>query len=309
MKIAILGAGAMGSLFGGYLAPKNDVTLVDIYKEHMDAVNKDGLRMRINGEVSTVRLKATTNPADAKGAELVIVFVKSTQTGDAIAKNLELFGDDSIVLSLQNGYGNDEDILKYIPRERVIMGTTGRAAAIIEPGFVNDNGGKDSHIGPLGADLAQAERIAKVLTESGLDAFACPFNEVLEMIWEKLLRNVAFNALTAALDIPTKFMSDDKYATILWKMILHEGVEVAIACGMPFTQQQFLDKVNAASVTLAPDHHTSMWQDMNKKRLTEIDKMNGIIVKKGAEKGIATPYNEFLVNFVHAVEGKYNYNM
>lgn len=98
MKIAVLGAGSMGSLLGGFLSQKHEVHLVDIWRDHVDAINEKGLRVRINGEVHTFHPKATTDPEQAKDSDLVIVFVKSTQTADALAQNKALLGEKTIVL-------------------------------------------------------------------------------------------------------------------------------------------------------------------------------------------------------------------
>jgi 2-dehydropantoate 2-reductase len=169
MKISILGAGAMGCMTAGFLVKHHEVCLVDVWKEHIDEINKNGLRVRFNGEVTTVWPKAVTDPEEAKGADLVIVFVKSIQTAEALERNRAMLGGKTLVLSLQNGYGNDQDIRQFVPEENIIMGTTDRAASVLGPGFVNNSGGRYIHIGPLGKDMGGAEKVAAAFRECGLD--------------------------------------------------------------------------------------------------------------------------------------------
>jgi 2-dehydropantoate 2-reductase len=304
MKITILGAGAMGGMMSGFLTKRHDVCLVDVWREHVDEINRNGLKIRFKDEVETVRPRATTNPEDAKGADLVIVFVKSIQTESALRQNQALLGKDTLVLSLQNGYGNEEDILKFVPRDNIIMGTTDRAASVIGPGFVQNSGGQYVHIGPLGDDKSQAERVAEAFVECGLQTDVYDSRHVSEMIWDKLIITGSNNALVAALDINTPELAGD-FLSDAFKLLLRESVQVARACGMPFDEETYIKKNMALIESLSKDAHTSMWQDVNKKRRTEVDRMNGAIVRLGREHGVPTPCNEMIVHIIHAIERRY----
>ncbi|MDR1482173.1 MAG: 2-dehydropantoate 2-reductase [Synergistaceae bacterium] len=304
MKISILGAGAMGCMMSGFLVKRHEVCLVDVWREHVDEINRNGLRIRFGGEVETVHPKAVTNPDDAKGADLVIVFVKSIQTAEAMEGAKVLLGGDTLVLSLQNGYGNDQDIRKFVPEKNIIMGTTDRAASVLGPGFVNNSGGRLIHIGPLGEDSSGAERTAAAFRECGLDTDVYDSHEVSAMIWDKLMINCANNALAAILDINTPQLADEPLSD-LFKTLLRESVEVARACGLPFEYGVYEEKNYALLNSLAKEARTSMWQDVNKKRRTEIDRMNGAIVRLGREKGVPTPCSEMVVRLVHAIEKGY----
>jgi 2-dehydropantoate 2-reductase len=304
MKISILGAGAMGCMTAGFLVKHNDVILVDIWKEHVDEINKNGLRVRFNGEETTYRPKATTNPDEAKDADLVIVFVKSIQTAEALERNKALIGKNTLVLSLQNGYGNDQDILKFVPKGNIIMGTTDRAASVLGLGFVNNSGGRYIHIGPLGDDKSGAEKVAAAFRECGLDTDVYDSKLVNEMIWDKLIINCANNALVALMDINTPQLMQE-HLSDAFKILLGESVAVARACGLPFDEKTYIEKNIALLNSLSKEARTSMWQDVNKKRLTEIDRMNGAIVKLGREKGVSTPGSELIVHLIHALEKKY----
>ncbi|MDR0652233.1 MAG: 2-dehydropantoate 2-reductase [Synergistaceae bacterium] len=304
MKIAILGAGAMGSMIAGYLVKKHDVILVDVWKEHIDEINKNGLRVRFKDEEQTVRPKATADPRDAKDSDLVIVFVKSIQTSAALERNKAMLGANTLVLSLQNGYGNDEDILKFVPKENIIMGTTDRAASMIAPGYVNNSGGQFIHIGPLGDDKSKAEQVAKAFGECGLNTDVSDRQHVQEIIWEKLMINCANNALVAIMDINTPQLAGE-FLSDAFKMLMRESVEVAKAYGLPFDYETFVAKDNALLASLVKEARTSMWQDVHHKRRTEIDRMNGAIVRLGKAKGIPVGCNELIVHLVHSLEKRY----
>ncbi|GHV62816.1 2-dehydropantoate 2-reductase [Spirochaetia bacterium] len=304
MKISILGAGAMGCMVAGFLVKHHDVILVDIWKEHIDTINDKGLRVRFQGEETTVHPKATVDPKEAKDADLVIVFVKSIQTAEALEKNRVILGSRTLVLSLQNGYGNDQDILKFVPKDNIIMGTTDRAASMLGPGFVNNSGGRYIHIGPLGGDLSGAEKVAAAFRECGLDTDVYDTKHVTEMIWDKLIINCSNNALVALLDINTPQLLQE-HLSDSFKMLLGESVKVARAWGLPFEESVYVEKNIALLKSLSQEARTSMWQDVNKKRLTEIDRMNGAIVKLGREKGVPTPCSDLVVHLIHALENKY----
>jgi 2-dehydropantoate 2-reductase len=304
LKITILGAGAMGCMMAGFLVKRHDVILVDVWKEHIEAINDKGLCIRFQGEETVVHPKATTDPEQAKGADLVIVFVKSIQTAEALEKNKAVLGDGALVLSLQNGYGNDQDILKFVPKNNIIMGTTDRAASVLGPGLVNNSGGRYIHIGPLGEDMSGAGKIAAVFRECGLDTDVYDAKHVNEMIWDKLIINCANNALVALLDINTPRLLQE-HLSDSFKMLLSESVKVSRACGLPFEESVYVEKNIALLKSLSKEARTSMWQDVNKKRRTEIDRMNGAIVRLGREKGVPTPCSELVVHLIHAIENKY----
>ena len=304
MKIAVLGAGSMGSLFGGLLSKKNDVYLVDMWKEHIDAVNSKGLKIEGKEQTELVRPKAACAAADVGVADLVIVFVKSTQTGQAIQDNRELFGENTLVLTMQNGLGNEDALLQHIPAKNIIMGTTQKSGSTVGPGHVRDNGGVYSHIGPLQGDADKAAAVAEALNQAGFATEVHDSKNVQRMIWDKLMVNVSGNAVSALMQVSNTVMLNNPCAWDTLTCILKEAVAVAKAHGFDFDADVYLERIKSLFIS-APNHKSSMTQDREHKRMTEVDMINGAIVKKAAEVGMEAPYSHMVVNMVHVMEAMY----
>ena len=304
MKIAVLGAGSMGGLFGGYLSLKNEVYLVDLWKEHVEAINLDGLKIDEKDHTEITHPKATCNAEDVGVADLVIVFVKSTQTDQAIKENIALFGEDTLVLTLQNGLGNEEGLLKHIPAKNIIMGTTQKTASTLAPGHVRHNGGVYSYIGPLEGDIDKAKPIADALNAAGFVTEVYDSKNVQKMIWDKLMVNASGNAVSALMQVSNDTMLNNPYAWDCLVCILNEAVSVANAAGFAFEADAYLERIKKL-FTSSPNHKSSMTQDRENRRMTEVDKINGAIVKKARELGMEAPYNRLVVNMVHVMEANY----
>lgn len=300
MKIAVVGAGAMGSLFGGYLSQKNDVYLVDIWAEHVQAINENGLKIEEqDGQIRIFHPKATTDAKTVGVVELAVVFVKSIQTIEAMEENISLIGPDTMVLSLQNGYGNDADIRKFVDKKNIILGTTAHGCTMKEPGFVYHAGVGQNHIGPVSSDRNAAEIVAAVLNEC--DLITDVSDDVMKLVWNKLFVNVGINAITALIDRTNACIADSPCANAVSKALVYEAVATANAGGANFDAAAvFANVVEVARKTGL--NRSSMLQDVSKKRKTEIDKINGAIVKEAEAHGVDVPANRLIVNLIHAKE-------
>jgi 2-dehydropantoate 2-reductase len=306
MKIAILGAGAMGSLYGGPLSEKNDVWLVDVWKEHIDTINALGLKVKTADGEMVYHPMATTSAKDAGICELVIIFVKSVNTVEALAENKELFGDGTMVLTLQNGYGNDEDILPYVKAENMFIGTTACGATTLGPGHVFCAGVGPTNIGITKTGSPErVERIATVLNESGFETKVA--DDVMEAIWTKLLVNVGLNAPLALLNVRNGFMAECESVYQMGLMLVMEGVEVAKAEGYKLDGRAIAEHYYIDGAKVVGHNLCSMLQDVGKKRKTEVEKINGAIVKLGKKHGIPTPYNEAMLLMINAKECSYEF--
>ncbi len=202
---------------------------------------------------------------------------------------------------MQNGYGNADDILKLIPRERVIVGTTRQGANTKSPGYVYRVGNGVTHIGVLIADQTNAQKAGKVLEGAGIKVEVTA--NVMEFVWKKVLHNCTINPVTAILDVLNEHIVDDAYANAAAKSVLYEAVAVANAAdGLNFNPEEIFasicEKTNRK-------HHSSMLVDVTNKRRTEITRLNGALVKKAKELNIAVPVNEFLCNLIMAKEDSY----
>ena len=298
LKIAVIGAGAMGSLYGGYLSKENDVTLVDIWQQHVDAINNTGLIIEEGfGSVNTYNPKATSDPTTVGKVDLVVLFVKSIQTADALAKNKALIGPNTIMLSLQNGYGNADDMLKYVPQSQVLVGTTSDGSTLMGTGHISHKGKGHTYVGALSDDQTQAEKVVQILRGAGFDAEVS--NNVIDLVWRKLFINIALNPITAILDALNGYVNDNEHAQNAAKLAVYEAVDIANADGMNFDHNKVFNSVLEVACSTAKNR-SSMLTDVTNKRETEIDKINGAVVSKAAELGLNTPVNALLINLVKA---------
>lgn len=304
MKIAIIGAGAMGSLYGGYLSKAGqEVYLVDVWQQHVDEINAHGLKIEEpEGEV-TVYPKAAVS-ADAVGAvDLAIVFVKSIMTKKAMESNAALISPHTYVLSLQNGYGNIDEIEKFVKREQIIAGTTAHGATMISAGRIKHAGKGATHIGSVSkGDDTKVQEIAQILKAAGFDTDVS--NNVMELVWDKLIINVGINALTAILKLRNGQLLDHEGSKAIMKAAVEEAVMVANSLGMNFNSEETLKKVMDVAQKTG-QNMSSMLQDVTNKRKTEIDTINGAIVREGSKQNISTPVNIVLTNLIKTMEKSY----
>jgi 2-dehydropantoate 2-reductase len=301
MKIAIIGAGAMGSLYGGYLARAGEeVWLVDVWQEHVDAVSCSGLVIEEKEADIRTYPKAASDPEEVGPVDLAIVFVKSFLTGDALEKNAALLGPETLVMSLQNGYGNIEQIAARVGRANIIAGTTSHGASMRAPGRIKHAGSGDTHIGwVMNDDEERIEAIAEMLRRAGF--VTAVEKNVMELIWSKLIINVGINALTAVLKVKNReLLRMDETKDLLGKAVL-EAVEVAAAAGVRFDGGEMVSKVMGVAFATG-ENNSSMLQDVINKRKTEIDTINGAIVEEGRKHGLETPVNQVLTSLVRALE-------
>ena len=299
MKIAVLGAGAMGSLYGAKLSAnsKNEVYLVDVWKEHIDAVNLHGLQMEEgDGVLLYENLKGHISSEETGVCDLVIVFVKSTVTKTAVESNAAVFGPNTVALTLQNGLGNIEQISSVIGAERVIAGTTAHGATMLSPGKIRHAGKGKTIIGELGGhESDRIRKMAAVLEDAGMETVIS--GNVLGLVWDKLLVNVGINALTGITKLYNGQLLDYPEIEELLEKAVSEGFAVAWAKGIrlgfddPVAHTKDLCRATAAN-------KSSMLQDILNGRQTEIDRMNGAIVREGKALGIETPVNLALTNLI-----------
>jgi 2-dehydropantoate 2-reductase len=262
MKTAILGAGAMGSVFASYLAKsKDEVTLIDVAKPVVDSISSRGLIIRDKaGNEKTFRIDATTEPSKVGVVDLLIVFVKCYHTEAAVRSALPLLGENSIVLSLQNGWGNASRIGKLAGSEKVLVGVSYHSATALGPGHVLHGGQGPTYLGELDGSVSErAKKVAAFLASGGIEVQTS--TEVLKEIWSKL----ALNAAT--LDF------DERWSAIV-----------------------------SLLKRLAPNTKGSMFQDIEQKRPTEIDVINGAIVEAGKSFKVSTPCNRAVVSLIKALE-------
>lgn len=303
MKIAIVGAGAMGCLYGAKLSsiPSNEVFLIDVWKDHIEAINENGLQMEENGTVLTYnQVKGITDAEQAGPCDLAIVFVKSTLTSKAVKTNKAVFGPNTVALTLQNGLGNIDLIRAEIGDDNVIAGTTAHGATMLGPGKMRHAGSGKTIIGELnGKPTERTEKIASVLRDACLETEIS--DNVLGLVWDKLLVNVGINALTGITKLQNGELLNYPEIEELLEAAVSEAHEVAAAKGITLSYDDPVGHTKAVCVATAANK-SSMLQDILNHKLTEIDMINGAIVREGALAGIATPVNSVLTNLIKFIQ-------
>lgn len=305
MKIVMLGAGALGSTIGGTLAMGgNDVHFVDMWQEHVDLINKDGLHMTNEKEDWYVRVDARTTADTIGEADLVIVLVKSFATKQAVEqlKQTNVIGKNTLVMSLQNGLGNEETIASVIGSENVISGKTYVGGRLIQAGYISAGvQGKWTYIGELNGEITdRIQTVCNVFNDAGL---LCEESDNIKgLIWDKLLINVAAGALCGITRLPYGPLYEEDYIKDVAVAAIQEGIQVAKAAGVVLKSEDPQYPWVAASEGLPGTFKTSILQSLELKRPTEIDFINGSIVEWGKKYGIATPVNQTLVACVKGIE-------
>ena len=299
MRICVVGCGAVGSLFAANLAQLDDVEVwaYDASREHVDAINAGGLRLSGAGEVLGL-LRATTDASELPQCDFGIVATKAMHTDAAIAATAHAFVS-GYVATVQNGLGNEETLARHV--ERVIRGTTFPAGKIVEPGHVQWDVKGETTLGPFGeTPLDEVQRLADACTRGGM-----PTSAVVDARgpqWRKVIFNASTNPIGALTGLTHGRVCERPDLRALVSGLVDEGKAVAAAQGIVLDAdpEELID--HAAKPEVAYDHKASMLQDVEARRQTEIDYLNGGIVRFGREHEVPTPLNEAIWALVKGVE-------
>jgi len=307
VKIAIVGPGAMGCLFGGFLAESGEeVWLLDRRKQRAEQITSNGLKIEgISGE-HKVKVNVTVNPSRIGVCDLVIYTVKSYDTLEAAKNTSPLAGEDTALLTLQNGVGNVEALGEVFGRDRIIGGVTSEGATVLGPGHIRHAGKGDTTIGPVSQPKAglqnRLKNIAETFTKAGFSAKVS--DNVRDLIWSKLLINVGINALTGITRLNNGRLVEFETTRQILKESVLEAVAVTQAKGIKLTYPDPVEKVESVCVATGANV-SSMLQDVLKRRKTEVDYINGAIIKEGKDLNIPTPVNATLTNLIKTIESSY----
>jgi 2-dehydropantoate 2-reductase len=301
MRVGVVGCGAVGALFAANLAQLADVEVwvYDVWREHVDAINEHGLRLSGAGDV-VGEMRATADPAELPPCEFGIVATKSMYTDRAVAAAAHAFTEGS-VCSVQNGVGNEEAIAEHV--ERVIRGTTFPAGRLVEPGHVQWDVKGDTTIGPFEArpaPMEAIERLADACTRAGMPTKAVA--DARGPQWRKLIFNAATNPVGALTGLTHGRVCEDPALRALVSALVEEGKAVAAAQRIELDEDPETLIDYAARPDVAYDHKASMLQDVEAARETEIDFLNGGVVRFGREHGVPTPLNEAMTALIKGVE-------
>ena len=306
MRIAILGgAGAMGGIFGAYLSKAgHEVFLIDVLRPAIDMINDSGLTVEEkDGSIGTYPVPATDNPASVSPVDLIINFVKSYHTEAAIRGAAPMIGADTTILSLQNGWGNAGKIGAIVGMDRVLVGLTYHGGTLLGPGRVKHPGQGMTFLGEISGQRSyRLDRVNAALLSAGFETTLS--GRILDEVWKKL----ALNCCTLQTSGLLGFFADELVGYPTAKdsmaMILAEVVAVAQAKGIALDYDERWAAITGL-LEKAVGGKASMLQDVEARRQTEIEVINGAIVAAGREVGVPTPANALLVGLITALQSKY----
>jgi 2-dehydropantoate 2-reductase len=301
VRVCVVGCGAVGSLFAANLSKLEDLEVwaYDLAQEHVDAINRDGLRLSGAGDVVGWP-RATSVAAELPSCEFGIVATKAMHTSAAIAATADAFRV-GCVATVQNGLGNEEAIAEHV--DRVIRGTTFPAGKIVAPGHVQWDVKGDTTFGPFEpkpSPSGEIERLADACTRAGMPAKAVP--DARGPQWRKVIFNASTNPIGALTGLTHGRVCEDPALRALVSGLVDEGKAVAAAQGIELDAdpEELID--HAARPDVAYDHKASMLQDVEARRPTEIDFLNGGIGRFGDEHGVPTPLNRAIWALVKGLE-------
>jgi 2-dehydropantoate 2-reductase len=303
MKIAIIGVGAMGSVYAALLADqgKHDVWAIDTWKEHVDAIREKGLRVEGASGDRTVRVNATTNAADVKDADLVIVATKYDGVGAAAKAALAIAKPEAPILAIQNGLGSADIVADVVGSKRIMMGVVGGFGASMKgPGHAHHNGMEFLRLGEMDGGLTpRLETVANAWRAGGFKVLT--FDDIHKMVWEKLICNCTYSGPCAITGLRVGELQASPSAWSVAAACAHEAFQVARAKGITLDfddpvryVREFGQKIPGARPSMLLDHLAG--------RPAEVDNINGAIPREGAKVGVATPVNSVVVALLKGKE-------
>lgn len=298
MKIAIIGAGAMGCLLASYLSAQHAVTLIDQWQDQIDHIRANGLRRERDGTITTSHPHATTNPDDAGNSDVVIVMVKYHQTAWAASHAARALAPNGVCITLQNGIGGAEVLSNTLGPQRVSQGVTSLGATLVDIGYVKHAGIGESvfasnHPSPYIPQLVTA------FNDAGLPARQ--YDNLDSLIWGKLIVNAGINALTAILRVRNGELDAHPGARQLLTSVVEESVAVAHAHGITLPYDDPVAHVLSVARATAANRSSTL-QDVLRGSPSEIPTINGSIIKYAQLYGITTPHNTILTDLIATID-------
>jgi len=304
MKIAIVGPGAVGLLFGAFLTKaKEDVYILDHSAKRAAKISKEGVKIEGISGSHRLSLRITSEPKDIGIADLIVICVKSYDTEEALRSIKPLIGSNTHVMTLQNGVGNIQILEEELGEERVIGGVTNQGVNVVEWGHIIHAGRGDTIIGKKDKKvLGPIREVSRMFNKAGFPTKVS--KDINSVIWSKLIINVGINALTAITRLNNGRLLEFDGTRSIMRRSVTEAVKIAkrkrikLLYDDPIQKCELVCKATAKNVS-------SMLQDVLKKKRTEIDFINGAIVRQGSNYNIPTPTNEILASQIRTIEASY----
>lgn len=298
MRVAVIGIGALGSLFAARLHSQCDLVMCGDWPEQVQAVRRHGLTLIDRHQRTSLQHVRIANEVREVGrVDLAFILVKSYKTGQAAALAEQILSPEGLAVTLQNGLGHAEILQAVLSPSRVILGSTSQGATLVRPGVVRHAGEGPTYLAQPAAWTPAIERLLQLFEHAQMEVQVIA--EVNRVLWSKLVISAGINPLTALLRQPNGYLAENELARGLMLEAIAEAVRVAR------TQGVALDPADAGAQALAvaratADNHSSMLQDVLRNAPTEIEAISGVIVAAGALSGVATPVNALLLRLMRA---------
>ena len=306
MKIAVIGAGAMGSIYASFLAQnKNEVLAIDLWEEHLNVIRESGLRISgFSGDKTVKNIKVSNDINDAKGYELFIIATKASGVGAVASKLSKIASKNSIILTIQNGLGAGERIASFMPTDNILLGVAqGFGAAMVGPGHAHHNNMSMIRIGEMnGGMTSRLETLVKTWCDAGFNAKA--FDDIEQLIWEKFVCNVAWSGSCSIFRKTIGQVMESEEMFNIAKGCAIEAKKMGDIKKVNFTFDETVNYITEFGKKLL-NSKPSMLQDVEANRLSEIDAINGMVVTLGNQYDIETPYNTAVSSIIKAQEAEY----
>jgi len=303
MRIVIVGPGAIGCLYAAFLSKQAEVWLLDKNEHRAKAITQTGIKLEgISGKWQA-KVKATADPKDIQEADLIVICVKSYDTKAAIKNAKSLMGEKTMALTLQNGVGNVEIIGEVVGHDKVIGGVSNHGATLLGPGYIRHAGKGETVIGRIdGKTPVQLRKIREVFNKAKLEMKIS--RDIKALIWSKLIINVGINALASITRLNNGRLTEYEGTRQILRSAVTEAIKVAKRKRIKLIYDDPLAKVEAVCEATA-GNVCSMLQDIRKEKKTEIDFINGVIIRQAQSLGIPVPVNSALTDLIKTIESTY----
>ena len=301
LRIAVVGAGAMGSIFGaGFKEAGLDTVLVDVAEPLVEKIGRDGVKITRGGEERVVEIDATTDPGSVGTVDMVVFFVKNYHTASAAERSRPLVAPETAVVSLQNGWGNGDVLAQTFEPPQIVVGVTYNSGTVLGLGEVAHPGVGPTYIGPYTGDsLDLTRRVEEALRQAGFEVHATP--KIRQEIWKKLILNAATLPTAALTGMNAGALGQPGPMLDLVDEVTREAVSVAQKLGYDIDLDERIETIHNLLVRAGPTRG-SMLQDFEAGRPTEIEVINGAVLKAAQENGVDVPVNRALASLVKGYE-------
>ena len=301
MKIAVIGPGAMGLLYGAKLSALAEVVLVGNNAEHVKEINDNGITLKRDGNETVYHVPAVLSGQKTEPADMIILFTKAYLTEAALEQNKVLIGPNTILLTLQNGAGHEEVLSKVTDKKNILIGTTAQGSYRENAHTIVNSGLGDTVVGAISDGFTGIEEVRDAFDQSG---FPCKVSDNIgQAVWNKLMINASSSVLSGVLGVNQGYVAQNSHAWEICKDLIREICMTAAGEGYSFDGEEQIARI-ANHLKNAPGGYTSIYADLKNGRKTEVDYISGAVVRAAKRQGKTVPTQELMVHMVHAMEDR-----